>query len=431
MVSNTDGTDSPISRTPASRTPLLDDPPSSLSTIIDTPSTIDVISPRVTQKRSDEQDYNTSTTTTTNNNNNNKRRRRNKVTYSCLPCRKRRVRCDRGKPACNSCLKYTAGSLKCTYADEGIKQNLKNEFTNEINESPDLNDLNNNRSENFESNSNNNTDYSYNSNEDISRTRSPLSFSSSFKKDEFHLNPNENDNDQFFNNDGNFSPITNHDSIFENLNPIYKTVKESLKAPCFNFKSDKIRTRIIYHQPGKTKFFGLLSFASFFRFQPEIFLIWKMSEGFYINEKKNWKNNKILTSLNDLSFLRIRSEIEDENNKKFHDYIESFLPNWIIFEKAIVYFYNHLSFFYDFIELKYLEQVFKTRFKKDELTGKTLIIDPEKANYSEIALVLSIYYLVRRILSENGIGINDENDIKEGDSKETKNDDDVEKINTN
>ncbi|OWB63084.1 hypothetical protein B5S29_g4038 [[Candida] boidinii] len=205
MVSNTDGTDSPISRTPASRTSLLDDPPSSLSTLIDTPSTIDVISPRVAQKRSDEQDYNFSTTTTTNNNNNNnnnnnKRRRRNKVTYSCLPCRKRRVRCDRGKPACNSCLKYTAGSLKCTYADEGIKQNLKNEFTNEINESPDLNDLNNNRSENFESNSNNNTDYSYNSNEDISRTRSPLSF----KKDEFHLNPNENDNDQFFNNDGIF-----------------------------------------------------------------------------------------------------------------------------------------------------------------------------------------------------------------------------------
>ncbi|OWB63085.1 hypothetical protein B5S29_g4039 [[Candida] boidinii] len=154
-----------------------------------------------------------------------------------------------------------------------------------------------------------------------------------------------------------------------------------------------------------------------------------MSEGFYINEKKNWKNNKILTSLNDLSFLRIRSEIEDENNKKFHDYIESFLPNWIIFEKAIVYFYDHLSFFYDFIELKYLEQVFKTRFKKDELTGKTLIIDPEKANYSEIALVLSIYYLVRRILSENDIGINDENnDIKEGDSKETKNNDDVEKM---
>ncbi|GME92520.1 unnamed protein product [[Candida] boidinii] len=227
----------------------------------------------------------------------------------------------------------------------------------------------------------------------------------------FYLNPNENEDDPFFVHDGDFPPIANHDSIFEFLNPNYTAVKESLNAPGFHFKSEKIRTKLIYHQPGKTKFFGLLSYASLFRFQPEIYLIWRMSEGFYISEKKKWGSNKLISILNDLSFLKIKSGNEDKKDKNFHEYIELFLPNWIIFEKTIKYFYDHLSFFYDFIELKYLDRIFKERFKKDELTGKTLINDPEKSDYSDIALVLSIHYLVRRVLSESNMKILEDGEV--------------------
>ncbi|GME77041.1 unnamed protein product [[Candida] boidinii] len=326
MVPNIEGSDSSASRTPAETSPVRGNPPPSHPTVISSSSTVatatpamatetsakaTATSPSETQRLSDQQEHTA----------NKRRRRRNKVTYSCLPCRKRRVRCDRGKPVCNSCLKYTAGILNCVYADEGINSGSKKESASERNETTQpykSKNFQRGRTDSFESNSNN-TEYSYNSNEDISTTTESFS---SFKNNGFYLNPNENEDDPFFINDGDFPPITNHDSIFEYLNPNYTAVKESLKAPCFSLKSEKIRTKLIYHQPGKTKFFGLLSYASLFRFQPEIFLIWKMSEGFYINEKKKWGTNKLITILNDVSSLRIRSGIEDdEKDKKFHDEI--------------------------------------------------------------------------------------------------------------
>lgn len=42
------------------------------------------------------------------------KRQRNRVPVSCLACKKRKVKCDKGKPACGGCVRNGVGHL-CQY----------------------------------------------------------------------------------------------------------------------------------------------------------------------------------------------------------------------------------------------------------------------------------------------------------------------------
>lgn len=152
------------------------------------------------------------------------KRKRNRTSISCLTCKRRKVKCDRQRPICGSCVKY--GYNSCIYDSDNV-------FEGESDGNISSVGMNNNGSTSSVNDNNNN-----NNNSTISKNN--IKFINNKENQRIHktlINDNETDNDQS-------NKIYNSRKCTEEFKNLLKTLDTLKETHVQNDEIDNLRRKI-------------------------------------------------------------------------------------------------------------------------------------------------------------------------------------------
>ncbi|KAH3901881.1 uncharacterized protein SCDLUD_001665 [Saccharomycodes ludwigii] len=276
------------------------------------------------------------------------KKKRRKLIKSCLYCRTKKLKCDRKKPKCSSCI--SRNLTECLYLDKN--KSVSNHSIVQIKE-----DLIPQQSVNTTASFNNTT----------SGSNSYLSSSNFNKKQNKQEEPNPDT--LCTKSIGNSFPDTTTIMDSNHKNPLY--ILECISAK---------KTRVMYYGPTSVR--SILTNMCFTTFPP-FFKVVKEFKRFRKSEKSktNFTMMKELLSLD-----------ADRHGTVFQEIVE-ILPDFNTFRTCVEYYFDTL--YYKFfpilhkkVVLQYLDAVLITDKEKNKILGFN---HPDRRNYYPAAILLSLF----------------------------------------